>query len=331
MRWSREKDIDPESGAQSRLKLKKYLRTAFCLGCLLAAGVDAAFGYVIEASKIIELTAQQLGRAAALKVEQRLTTYVLDQQTRQVPARESVSYQFPNIFRLDLTADKLRRSILAYNDRTLAVVNDQIDPRAESELDLYHYLLLHRSGSEISRVLNDYGIDTTISSLGKFEKKIAFVIGAQYPDENYSQLWIDKESLLPMRWILVSISPISDQPRPVDPDLNESEDIEPDQPEPDQPEPEPVLEHLEFRFSLWRKFDRLQYPMRVDILHDGVLLREVRVDDVQVNPALDKSLLNIDQQKARFPQSQKYQEALPEEEGTDDIQKTIDNFKKKFE
>lgn len=310
MWWSRQNYSDPDRLAGDRFRTGTASRIIFWLGCLLVLRTGCAFAYVIESPKIIELVAHQIGRADTLRVNQRVTTYVFDTHTRKEMATELVHYDFPNIFRTDLTEEGLHRFFLVRGDQSLSVVNDQNDPQSESELDLYHYLLLHHRSDAITRFLEAYGIDTTISSLGKYERQIAFVIGAQYPDEDHSQLWVNKETHLPMRWLLAVLSP------------------------PSRMDEEPTIERLEFRFSLWQKFDTLYYPMRIDILHNGVLLRENRVDSVEVNITLDPTLMDIEQQKVLYPpvQEQEQEWGEPyEEESTDDIQKTIDNFKKKFE
>lgn len=307
MWWSKKrcKDSAVTAGYRSGYCVKIF----FWLLIFFAAGAGGALGYVIEGSRILRLVALQIGKADTLIVNQRVTTYLFDDHTEVQQAKEVVRYDFPDIFRTDLTKEGLHRFFLTVRNQSLSVTNDRVDAQAEIELDLYHYFLLHHRSNTLARFLEIYGVDTTISSLGKFDKRVAFVIGAQYPDEDHSQLWIDKENQLPMRWLLVSLS--------------HAQEVD----------GEPGLERLEFRFSLWRKFDTLYYPMRVDILHNGVLRRENRVDSVEVNAELDKALMDIARQRKLYPQTKKdiVWDAPSEESGSDDIQKTIEDFKKKFE
>lgn len=324
MNWSRKYYTDTAGLSKKRLNraFSAGLSILLLLGCLLLFNNNSALGYVIDGSKILGLTARQIGRADTLTVNQNLTTYVVDEHTKRNMAKEVVRYIFPDIFRVDLTTDGVQKIFLANDDFSLAVMNGKVDPRAESELDLYHYLLLRHYSSALTNFLEAYGIDTTISSLGKFEKKVAYVVGAQYPNQDNSQLWIDKATLLPMRWILVIYSQ-SDQ--------HSSEQVEEDP---------PVLDRLEFRFSLWQKFDTLNYPKRIDIFYNDILQREVRVNDVKVDLKLDEALMNIEKQRALYPEN-KANAADPQNDGyeindgqensIDDIQRTIDNFNKKFE
>jgi len=288
------------------------LRVLFLVGCLAFAGGNLSYGYMIDGPKILQLVAHKIGRANTLLVNQHLVTYIFKHKVQRELAKEAVRYDFPNIFRSDMTSDDLNKFFLAKGDRTLTVVNNQIDPDAESELDLYHFLLLHHHRDGLINFLEMFGIDTNIRSLGKFQKEIAYVIGAQYPDDDQSQLWINKVTLLPMRWLLVTLT----QPNSMDSD---------------QTSTPPKLECLEFRFSLWQKFDRLYYPMRLDILHNGILTREIRVNDVIVNPELDNTMMDIDQQKILYPKVRQSWIEPDEEDDVDDIQKTIEDFKKKFE
>jgi hypothetical protein len=324
MNWSRKYYTDAAGFSPKRFNgaFSAGLPILFWLGCLFLFNSHSALGYVIDGSKVLELTARQIGRADTLTVTQNLTTYVVDEHTKRNMAEEDVRYIFPNIFRVDSTADGVQKIFLASDDLSLAVINSKVDSRAESELDLYHYLLLQHYSSGLTNFLEAYGIDTTISSLGKFEKKVAYVVGAQYPNQDNSQLWIDKATLLPMRWILVIFSQ-SDQ--------NSSDKVEVDS---------PVLDRLEFRFSLWQKFGKLNYPKRIDIFYNDILQREVRVNDVKVDLKLDEALMDIAKQRALYPenkvnatdpQNDGYEINDEQENSIDDIQKTIDNFNKKFE
>jgi len=346
----------PGEGKKMRFALKILLY----LGCIFVGGSDFVFGYVIEGPQIIQLMARNIGRASTLQVNQRLTTYVFDQQTRMESAKEVVRYIFPDVFRTDTSSEDTNRIFLAQGERSLAVVNAKVEPQAENEMDLYHFLLLHHKSDGLTRFLESYGIDTNISSLGKFEKRVAYVIGVQYPDEDHSQLWVDKETFLPMRWELVALvelpaTPSNQTESSTESDQGETDQggtdqgemgqgeadqVEADQVPPDQASPDSAdlggktlaYDRLEFRFALWRKFDRLYYPQRVTIYSNGLLRREVRVDDVVVNPKLDKAMMDLDRQAALYPKPKPaWNEDSNPDENTDDIQKTIDNFKKKFE
>ncbi len=319
MRWSRITANGSDRLCGYRLKIIRYCFVLLWGGCLLLCCNGSALGYVINGDKILSLTARKIGRAHTLTARQKVTTYVVEQHTRREVAEERVRYIFPYAFRVDSTTDSVNRSYLVKEGRTLTVVNDKNEPNAESELDLYHYLLLRHRTSDLIEFLEAYGIDTAVNSLGKFEKKVAFVLGAQYPNQEHSQLWLGKEDFLPMRWILIVLS------EPISPELED-------------PNAPPVFDRLEFRFSLWQKFDTLYYPKRIDIYYNDVLQREIRVEEVMINQELDQTLMDIDRQLERYPppESEKlltpldsYEEEI--DDSTDDIQRSIDNFKKKFE
>ncbi len=322
--------------------LKFSLLIFFWLWFLLLTGATWVFGYVIEGPKILQLSAREIGRADSLRVDQKLTTYFFDKGTRTVKADQMIRYLFPDIFRIDQTADGVHQFYLAQGDQSITVVNNQVNQDAESEMDLYHHLLLQHRSAALITFLEAYGIDTTISSLGKFEKKPAFVIGARFPDENQSQLWIDKESHLPMRWLLVVLtqtSPSETGNTEPDPILDAPAQSDPYQTIPSQSQPvqsesgrgKITFERLEFRFFFWRKIKQLQYPMKTTVLRNGVLLREIRVNDLEADSNIDRTLMSLDQQKALFPEKKSPPVEQQQYESTDDIQKTIDHFKKKFE
>ena len=72
----------------------------------------------------------------------------------------------------------------------------------QDPFDLYQNLLRSRTRSQLMKTLNGLGVETSISSLGRVEETVVFVLGAHYPDESVSQLAVDKETFLPVRLLL---------------------------------------------------------------------------------------------------------------------------------
>jgi hypothetical protein len=144
-------------------------------------------------------------------------------------------------------------------------------PGARNRFDLYKDLLFYHSREELVERLLQLGVDVSISSLGRFEEKIAFVIGAQYPDESVSQVWIDQDTFLPLRWIIKGINPAGE------------------------------LDTMEIRYLVWWKIGKTRYPSRIEFYQDGNLVRVNQAINFEENPTFSEELFDIDYLKTVFP------------------------------
>ena len=117
------------------------------------------------------------------------------------------------------------------------------------------------------------GIDTSLTCLGRFEGRVAVVLGSEKPNERVSQVWVDKETFQPMRWVLVDGT--DDAPGTA----------------------------TEIRYDDWRQVNKTWYPMHVAIYKDGGMVREIRVEALRVNPSFPKELLDAESLEIKYFQS----------------------------
>jgi hypothetical protein len=164
--------------------------------------------------------------------------------------------------------------------------------------DRYKDLLLYHSRVMLANHLVLEGIDISISSLGRFEDKIVFVVGAEYPDETESQVWIDKDTFRPVRMILKGMST------------------------------HPETTAFEFRYRNWQEFDGVSYPMSIEFLQDEQLVRRIRVESVTVDPSFSKDIFDIQALQSRFTPREPDEKTT---EALDEVKKTIEEFKRRFE
>ena len=144
-------------------------------------------------------------------------------------------------------------------------------------------------------------MDTSISSLGKHQGRIGYIIGAQFPDELAPQLWLDKITFKPFRWLL----------RPgVYGDPSGA---------------------LEVRFYGWRQFDKFWYPARIEFYQGENLLRTILVQNVELNPALDGQLFDVRRLRAQYPRAGAQPPPQQESGEQSDVQETVERFQRLFE
>ncbi len=251
--------------------------------------------YVLPGPYLLELMAQNLGDAKRLMVIQKLVLYDDTLKKSAVELSETLTFIFPKTFRSDILSDNIQRIHVLSKDEALTIMDKRISDEPETRYDLYKDLLLFRSREILQERLSRLGVDTKVSSLGRFEGKPAYVLGAQYPDETAPQIWLDKNTFRPFRWIMATRA----------------------------------TQRLEVVYLDWKKLNRSWYPMRIEIFSNDNLVREIYVQDIKENPSFPADFFDIQQLKLQYPQrADKDEQENGTEEDLSEIQKTIEEFKK---
>lgn len=250
--------------------------------------------YVLPGPYLLELMAQNLGDAKRLMVIQKLVLYDDTLKKSAVELSETLTFIFPKTFRSDILSDNIQRIHVLSKDEALTIMDKRISDEPETRYDLYKDLLLFRSREILQERLSRLGVDTKVSSLGRFEGKPAYVLGAQYPDETAPQIWLDKNTFRPFRWIMTTSA----------------------------------TQRLEVVYLDWKKLNRSWYPMRIEIFSNDNLVREIYVQDIKENPSFPADFFDIRQLKLQYPQRADDEQENGTEEDLSEIQKTIEEFKK---
>jgi hypothetical protein len=318
---------------------KKYLAFPF-LVAIFVVFATAIYAYVLQGPHVLDLMIENLGKAKSLFVSHKIIVYrsgfgegsqqhSLDSESRQssdavdsasgsrrtrdhyadettevpetIELEGSLRYIFSQAFRSDARSNESERIFIFSGGKTLTLIDGNSVPEATNRFDLYKDLLLYRSREELVERLFQLGVDVSISSLGRFEEKIAFVIGAEYPDESVSQVWIDKDSFLPLRWIIKGVNPAGES------------------------------DTIEFRYLIWWKTGKIRYPSRIEFYQDGNLVRVNQAINFEENATFSEELFDIDYLKTVFPRSPAQPIVPGEPEDPSEVEKTIEEFRRIFE
>jgi hypothetical protein len=174
-------------------------------------------------------------------------------------------------------------------------------PATANRFDRYKDILLYRTREGLAERLLELGVDVSVSSLGRFEGEIKFVIGAVYPDESVSQIWFDRETFLPSRWIIQGNGGSS------------GSDV------------------LEVRYLTWWKSGQSRYPSRTEFYQDGKLVRVNQVKSFREGDIFSDDLFDIEQLRSFYPVAPEQPLVPGESEEPSEVQKTIDEFRRVFE
>lgn len=277
--------------------LKKAFALIFCLAMVLCCYTPANC-YVLQGPHLLDLMIKKYGKAKRLLVSQKLIFYDNSRQMGAVKINETLSYVFPEGFRSDILSKNTQKIHVVSKGRELTIIDGKIADDFQSVFDIYKDLILYRSRILLQKRLDMLGVDGSISSLGRFRGKIAYIVGAQYPDESAPQIWLNKDTFRPIRWIISKKARHGRQ------------------------------DTTEFRYVEWKRFDNNWYPMRIEIYQDDTLLREIVVDNIDINPSFSDDLFDIKKLQSTYMEAGPGEQKQRDLEGLSEIQKTIEDFKK---
>ncbi len=286
--------------------MRRYAQVLVCiLTILLPCGpiltAPPSHAYVLHGYHLLDLMRREMGTASSLEVIQRLTIQESVLPAEAVAVRETVSYRFPVAFRSEFVSADGEHIQIFSKGQALTVVDGRIVSDTESELDHYKDIFLFNTRELLINRLSRLGVAADVSSVGRFQGRIAYVLGAQYPDETVPQLWLDKETFRPMRWLLKPASAGNQG------------------------------EALEVRYGDWRKASSIWYPERIEFYLGDRLLRRMQVQGTRVNPKFSNRLFDVAYLKSIYPRATVPPPAQGESGGKNDVQRTIDRFRKLFD
>lgn len=273
--------------------LRKSLAIFFCLA-ILGFQHAALHAYVLPGPFLLKLMAQNLGNADRLLVTQKLILHDDNPNMNTDELSETLKFKFPKTFRSDITSENIQRIRILSNRIVFTVIDGKISDEPENAYDHYKDLMLFRSREIIEERLSDLGVDVNVSSLGRFKGTPAYVLGAQYPDETPPQVWLDKNTFLPFRWIISGNA----------------------------------AQNLEVLYLDWKNLNKTWYPMRIEFFSNGNLVREIHVQDIKVNPSFKDDLFDIEKLASLYPKDASIEPKNGDKEELDEVQKTIEEFKK---
>ena len=319
--------------------LKKYLVFPI-IAAIFIVIVDPIYGYVLQGPHILDMTIENLGKANSLFVAHKIILYrsgMVDDSglhTDGIDPKQSpdtvntpgdshltadstaddsaevdetmeldgtLRFIFSQAFRSDARSNDSERVFIFADGKTLTLIDGSRVSGAANRFDLYKDLLFYHEREELVERLIQLGVDVTMSSLGRFEEKIAFVIGAQYPDDTLSQVWIDRETFLPLRMIIKDVDPSGE------PDI------------------------LEIRYLVWWKVGKTRYPSRIEFYQDGNLVRVNQAINFEENATFSEELFDIDYLKTVFTRVPEQPIVPGEPEEPSEVEKTIEEFRRIFE
>ncbi|MBI9076717.1 MAG: hypothetical protein JEZ02_15020 [Desulfatibacillum sp.] len=297
------------------------------LACFAMTALSAQ-AYVLPAEQVLEFMDKALGPAKGLTVTEQVTMYpsrvmgkpgdaespesgpVQENQEQEItPApvvlEGTISYKFPESFREEIRNTE-GASIVVISPAGVAKVADSyLIAESEDQFDLFKEPLLYRNPQLLMARLRLAGVRTEICSLGYWQGKVAYVVGAQYPDESVPQLWIEKNTFLPIRFIVTRWVP------------GRSRDS------------------LEVRYEDWQgllvqegKKIQHRYPGRIAFVQQGEVLSQRTLVNYAMNPAYPSDTFDVERVKKAYEWAPYLREETPLSREMEGVQDAMEDFRK---
>lgn len=286
---------------------KLNIRLLLCT-CLLLVVFTAADAYVLQGEHVLQLMIEKNNLPVRMRINQQISFFDPGALAAEPVNPEAVPvskvygqralYRIPEAYRSDIDAVDLKRIQVVSADDSLTVIDGRISALSENWTDHYKDIFIYRSRKRLVEKLETLGINFSVTSLGRYNGTICYIIGAEYQDESVPQLWVSKDSFQPVRWIFEVY-------------------VE-----------QGVVEQKEILYGDWNSYYSSRYPSKIEFFEGKNLIQSIAVSQVEVNPPFSEDLFDIEQIK-RFYSIRTREEV--DTTGQNDIEKRIKEFKKIYE
>ena len=280
------------------MKLRvSYLVCAF----IILALATVSHSYVLPAKQILSFMIEHFGSARTCVVSQKTVIYDPGLEGGMREFEETLYYRYPDRFRCEVSTPGSEQVRVVGPEGAIFVTNGKIIAETENQFDHFKDLLLYRQADLLLKRLSQLDVNLDVVSLGRYKDRIAYVIGAKYPDESVSQVWIEKNTFRPIRYVLSGGGPHG----------GALEEIE-------------YADYMPLDKGRW-------YPARILFFQNGRLARMYLLKTFKVNPELHDQLFDIAYLKTVYqPIASTQPSPLPKSE-LDEVEKTIRDFTRTFE
>ena len=240
-----------------------------CKGTLIGAPLEPA-------EMLLTRMIASLGPAKGVAVTQRWVRYGSFPGTPDTPFTVSVSLKFPDTIRSETVRSETVKSEWASPDgKRMGVINGRrrevfgADPSSHGDAwdaTMTAWLpLAFRSGSLLAWHLQSRGVDLTVTSLGRLDDTLVIIIGARYPDDTIPQLWLNKSTYRPVRWLCRFDDAV----------------------------------FFDVRYGPWHQRETVWFPMDIAVTAPDGIRMSGTMDTIVVNPSFPDDFFDVDQLRRR--------------------------------
>ena len=274
------------------------VRVCIYIFLILTLLSPAGEAFVPKTPHLLYLVVEKIRKPAGIQAFQnkKIVNYQ-DQGPGYVEIVERLLYAFPGKFRTDVTSGTVSGFSIETDGQFVKVINDVIVSTQKPMLDAWSDILLYRDYETLAHQLSLSGVDTEKVTFKRYRDTICYVIGGSpSKDEMDSSLWIEKDSFLPLRYVVVKDGWV-----------------------------------VEFLYGHWQKFSKTWYPMQISIFFDNQLYALVDVKSVELKKVNPSSMFDVAMVKASYPDGRDTENDQDGLDQVDELEKSIKDFGKLFD
>jgi len=177
------------------------LRWCFIVLAFLLGTGGPVSAYVIPAWKVVQLSQEKNRPFRNLQVSRRTMIFDRVFPGGKVEVQEVLYFDSVDGFRAEMDLPAGKKIFVDDGRSTITVLNNRIVAEGISHGSLLQLFFSRRTPDDIRQALKRLGINSSIVSLGRMSGRVVIIIGAAPGDLEQPQLWLDKELLLPLRFI----------------------------------------------------------------------------------------------------------------------------------
>jgi hypothetical protein len=268
---------------------------------ILLVCTGPAFSYILPAEQIVGYMIDNLGCAGSLQVTQKTVTYDSALEGGMFEVDETLYYNRPDRFRSEASTPAGERVRVAGPEGYISISKGKIISEAESRFDPFKDPLLYQKTGLVLERLEALDVNIEVVSLGRFRDKVAYVIGAEYPDQSVPQIWIEKETFRPIRYVVRGGDAVHG-----------------------------VLEEIEYTDYAPADKDRW-YPGRILFYQHGELVQAYVLETLRLNANLPEDMFDIAHLKTMHESVEPGEPAHGAAHEIDEVKKTLRDFRRAFE
>lgn len=252
------------------MKLRAVVGCAL-LGALTLAG--AASAYRPPARLLLQKSMERQGERGTKTLQVEAETQLFDAAgaARGPAFAERLLYQAPGSMRRESELPDGARVELRLDDKTMLKQPGQPDKTSKAPVDLLFDLVTasppldpDRAVERMLRDLKTLGVSPEVVSFARFDGRIAFLIGSKPWEKDKPQLWLDKDTLLVARVVMVQKGEGN------------------------------ALQRTDVRYLGWGSpIGGVWFPSTIEVWVDDKLVRRTSVSQVDRNMAFDATLFQL--------------------------------------
>lgn len=266
-----------------------------------------AMGYVPDANELLtDITAKRI-QLDSLEVVYEISGHKPQEAEDESNADENgdsaipyeiISFRYPNRIRINLNLPEGRETFLAVGIRTLVLDSETLKKAVWPQPFLVYRMLIDFEATRLRELLSSLNFNLNKVSLGRYQGKIVFILGARAGDLTAPQAWFERDNLRLVRLIMPAGH---DSPA------------------------------YDLKLSDYRLHDYILWPESLSVQLDKHPPQILSLKELTINPQVETDDPELESPNQDQPEEKDPEEFLAKDPDIIKIRKQMDWFRKKLE